>query len=66
MALPSRRGVEKRESISCALIPLLYESRAVRELPIEPILMNVRDFVLVHSIIGQHNHIELARWPLRG
>jgi len=45
---------------------LLYESRAVRELPIEPILMNVRDFVLVHSIIGQHNHIELARWPLRG
>jgi 2'-5' RNA ligase len=45
---------------------LLCDGRGVRELPIEPILMNVRDFVLVHSIIGQHKHIELARWPLRG
>jgi RNA 2',3'-cyclic 3'-phosphodiesterase len=47
-------------------ITLLYDSRVVRELAIEPILMNVRDFVLVHSIVGQHKHIELARWPLRG
>jgi hypothetical protein len=40
---------------------LLYDGRAVRELPIEPILINVQDFVLVHSIVGQHKHIELAR-----
>ena len=45
---------------------LLYDSRVVRELTIEPILMNVRDFVLVHSMIGQQKHIELARWTLRG
>jgi RNA 2',3'-cyclic 3'-phosphodiesterase len=45
---------------------LLYDSRVVRELPIEPILINVQDFVLVHSIVGRHRHIELARWPLRG
>jgi 2'-5' RNA ligase len=45
---------------------LLYDSRVVRERPIEPIRMNVRDFVLVHSIVGQRRYIELARWPLRG
>jgi RNA 2',3'-cyclic 3'-phosphodiesterase len=45
---------------------LLYDNRVVRELRIEPILATVQDFVLVHSIIGQHRHIELARWPLRG
>jgi 2'-5' RNA ligase len=45
---------------------LLYDTRTVPELPIEPIFIHVRDFVLVHSIIGQHKHIELARWPLRG
>jgi RNA 2',3'-cyclic 3'-phosphodiesterase len=45
---------------------LLYDSRVVPELRIEPILINVRDFVLVHSIVGQNRHIELARWPLRG
>jgi RNA 2',3'-cyclic 3'-phosphodiesterase len=45
---------------------LLYDSRVVRELRIEPILVEVRDFVLVHSMIGQQKHIELARWPLRG
>jgi 2'-5' RNA ligase len=45
---------------------LLYDSRVVPELPIEPILINVQDFVLVHSIVGRHRHIELARWPLRG
>jgi 2'-5' RNA ligase len=45
---------------------LLYDSRVVPELRIEPILVEVRDFVLVHSMIGQQKHIELARWPLRG
>jgi RNA 2',3'-cyclic 3'-phosphodiesterase len=45
---------------------LLYDRRVVRERPIEPIRMNVRDFVLVHSLVGQSRYIELARWPLRG
>jgi 2'-5' RNA ligase len=45
---------------------LLYDSRVVRERPIDPIRMNVQDFVLVHSLIGQRRYIELARWPLRG
>jgi RNA 2',3'-cyclic 3'-phosphodiesterase len=45
---------------------LLYDSRTVRERPIKPIRTNVRDFVLVHSLIGQSRYVELARWPLRG
>jgi 2'-5' RNA ligase len=45
---------------------LLYDSRLVRERPIEPIRMHVQDFVLVHSLVGQSRYIELARWPLRG
>ncbi len=45
---------------------LLYDSRTVREQPIEPIRMNVQDLVLVHSLVGQSRYIELARWPLRG
>jgi RNA 2',3'-cyclic 3'-phosphodiesterase len=45
---------------------LLYDSRVVRERPIEPIRMSVQDFVLVHSIVGHRRYIELARWPLRG
>jgi hypothetical protein len=28
--------------------------------------MNARDFVLVHSIVGQHGHIALARWRCGG
>jgi hypothetical protein len=45
---------------------LLYDSRVVPERRIEPVLLKVRDFVLVHSIIDQHQHIGLARLPSRG
>ena len=45
---------------------LLYDGRTVRERPIEPIRINVHDFVLVHSLVGQSRYIALARWPLRG
>jgi 2'-5' RNA ligase len=45
---------------------LLYDGRTVPERPIAPIRMDVHDFVLVHSLVGQSRYIELARWPLRG
>ena len=45
---------------------LLYDARTVQERPIAPIRMDVHDFVLVHSLVGQSRYIELARWPLRG
>jgi 2'-5' RNA ligase len=47
-------------------ITLLYDRRVVPEQPIDPIRMDVQDFVLVHSLVGQSRYIELARWPLRG
>ena len=44
---------------------LLYDTRMVAERPIEPMRLTVRDFALVHSLVGQSRYIELARWPLR-
>ena len=46
-------------------ITLLYDDRNVAELPVEPIRWTAREFVLIHSLLGQTRHIPLARWPLR-
>ncbi len=43
---------------------LLYDDRAVADESIEPIRWQVRELVLVHSLLGQHTHVPLARWPL--
>jgi 2'-5' RNA ligase len=43
---------------------LLYDDRVVKERAIEPVRLPVRDFALVHSLIGRSRYIELARWPL--
>jgi len=45
---------------------LLYDDRTVEEQPIEPIRWTVREFALVHSLLGQTRHIPLGRWMLRG
>ncbi len=46
---------------------LLYDARRVTEWTfIETIDWTVREFVLVHSLLGRTRHISLARWPLRG
>ncbi|MBS0527840.1 MAG: 2'-5' RNA ligase family protein [Proteobacteria bacterium] len=44
---------------------LLYDRRMVAEQCIDPVHLTVCDFALVHSLVGQSRHIELARWPLR-
>jgi 2'-5' RNA ligase len=31
---------------------------------VAPIAWRAREFVLVHSLLGQTRHIPLARWPL--
>ncbi len=46
-------------------VTLLYEDRLVAEQAIEPIHWIAREFVLVHSLLGQTKHVPLARWPLR-
>ncbi|HEX4179817.1 MAG TPA: 2'-5' RNA ligase family protein [Caulobacteraceae bacterium] len=45
-------------------VTLLYDDRSIAELPIEPIGWTVREFVLVHSLIGQTQHKVLGRWSL--
>jgi 2'-5' RNA ligase len=47
-------------------LTLLYEARRVEALPIAPITWTVREFSLVHSLIGHGRHTVLDRWPLRG
>jgi RNA 2',3'-cyclic 3'-phosphodiesterase len=47
-------------------LTLLYADRAIEQAAIEPISWVVREFVLVHSLVGRNRYIPLARWPLRG
>jgi len=44
---------------------LLYDASAVAERPVAPVGWTVREFVLIHSLLGQTKHIVLGRWPLR-
>jgi 2'-5' RNA ligase len=32
--------------------------------PITPLIWDIRDLVLIHSVVGATRHIELSRWPL--
>lgn len=45
---------------------LLWDEIAVAEHVIEPVRWTVSDFVLIHSLQGRAQHVELGRWPLRG
>lgn len=47
-------------------LTLLYDDRSVAPQTIEPIAWTVREFVLVHSLLGRTEHRILGRWPLRG
>jgi len=45
-------------------VTLLRDSTRASPERIAPITWTVRDFVLVHSLLGRTTHIHLARWPL--
>lgn len=45
-------------------VTLLYRKGRPFTRTIAPIDWNATDFVLIHSILGAHRHIELGRWPL--
>ena len=47
-------------------VTLLRDGLRVPASPIVPISWTVREFVLIHSLLGKTTHIHLARWPLRG
>jgi 2'-5' RNA ligase len=46
-------------------ITLLRDAKRAPPSPIEPVTWTVRDFVLIHSLLGKTTHIHLARWALR-
>lgn len=46
-------------------VTLLRDERHARPGAIEPIAWRVRDFVLIHSMLGKTTHVHLGRWPLR-
>ena len=54
----------KEKSAFTPHVTLLYAPQSIAEQAIEPISWQVREIVLVHSLLGQGKHIPLARWPL--
>jgi 2'-5' RNA ligase len=46
-------------------VTLLYDNKTVDEHAVEPIGWTVREFVLLHSLVGKTQHIPLGRWSLR-
>jgi 2'-5' RNA ligase len=47
-------------------ITLTYDKVRVKPKTIEPISWAVRDFVLIHSLLGKTTHHHLGSWPLDG
>ena len=47
-------------------LTLLYGDRSIPEQAVEAISWTVREFVLVHSLLGQGRYVRLSRWPLCG
>ncbi|MGH6881719.1 2'-5' RNA ligase family protein [Hypericibacter sp.] len=47
-------------------VTLLYDDHLVGEQTVEQVSWTVREFVLVHSLLGRTQHIPLGRWSLRG
>jgi len=46
-------------------VTMLYDKRLVAAQAITPVKWTVRDFTLIHSLLGRTKHIPLARWTLR-
>jgi 2'-5' RNA ligase len=46
-------------------VTLLRDHVRAKPLRVNPIVWTVRDFVLIHSLLGQTKHVHLGRWPLR-
>lgn len=64
-------GAMARNGLGCRVPPyltphmtLLYDTRHVEMRAVRPVEWIAREFVLVHSLLGQGKHIPLGRWPL--
>lgn len=45
-------------------VTLAYDRQLVPPQPVEPVAWHAREFVLVHSLLGQTRHIRLGTWSL--
>ncbi len=45
-------------------VTLAYDARAVAMQDVAPIVWRAREFVLVHSLLGQTRHVPLGQWAL--
>lgn len=45
-------------------VTLAYGMPWIATRPVETVSWNVREFALVHSLLGRTRHVVLARWPL--
>jgi 2'-5' RNA ligase len=45
-------------------VTLAYGAPWIAQRPVEAVSWNVREFALVHSLLGRTRHVVLARWPL--
>ncbi|CAE6686395.1 RNA 2',3'-cyclic phosphodiesterase [Paraburkholderia domus] len=45
-------------------VTLAYGMPWIAARPVEAVSLNVREFALVHSLLGRTRHVVLARWPL--
>ena len=65
-AARAARLISKKESFT-PHVTLLYDDQGVAEQPIaQSVGWHVREFVLVHSLLGQTKHVVLERFALRG
>ncbi|MFM0644660.1 2'-5' RNA ligase family protein [Paraburkholderia bryophila] len=68
-ALPNARVGEAAVSPAVSYTPhvtLAYGMPWAATRPIEPVSWNVREFALMHSLLGRTRHVVLARWRLAG
>ena len=45
-------------------VTLTYDKLRAKPAKVEPIVWTVRDFVLIHSVLGKTQHVHLGRWTL--
>ena len=60
----TRRRIRRRDWSFSPHTTLAYRTGKPFQQPVTPIAWDATDFVLIHSIVGATQHIELGRWPL--
>jgi RNA 2',3'-cyclic 3'-phosphodiesterase len=59
-------GLARRERAFVPHVTLLYDAQNLAPQAVEPIGWPVREFLLIHSLLGRTEYRVLGRWPLVG